>query len=95
MPPRVFRLVLGSSGKLRRKVHRTPPFPRLTRSRRPNPGAKGMLQRGPRLTRSSRKRVAEHREAANGFRLGRLVLKNIPVLGELAVFETHDVGGDP
>jgi hypothetical protein len=45
--------------------------------------------------RSDRETIAKHREAANGFRLGRLVLKNVPVLGELAVFETHDVGGDP
>ena len=27
--------------------------------------------------------------------MGRLVLKNVPVLGELAVFEAYDIGGDP
>ena len=30
--------------------------------------------------------MAEHRQTANGFRLGRLVLEDIPVLHELAVF---------
>jgi hypothetical protein len=49
----------------------------------------------PRLMRSGRETIAEHREAANRFRLGRLVLKDVPVLGELAVLETDDVGGDP
>jgi hypothetical protein len=49
----------------------------------------------PRLMRSGRETIAEHRQAANGFRFGRLVLKNVPVLGELAVFEAHDIGGDP
>jgi hypothetical protein len=44
---------------------------------------------------SGRETIAEHRETAKGFRLGRLVLKNVPVLCELAVFETHDIGGDP
>ena len=39
--------------------------------------------------------VAKHREATQGFRLRRLVLKDVPMLGELAVFETHDIGGDP
>ena len=38
--------------------------------------------------------IAEHRKSAKGFRLGRLVLKNVPVLGELAILKTHDVGGD-
>ena len=46
-------------------------------------------------SRSGREAIAEHREAATGFRLRRLVLKNVPVLGELAVFEAHDIGGDP
>ena len=27
--------------------------------------------------------------------MGRLVLKNIPMLGELTVFKAHDVSGDP
>ena len=45
--------------------------------------------------RSAREAVAEHRETADGFRLRRPVLKNIPVLGELAVLEAHDIGGDP
>jgi hypothetical protein len=31
--------------------------------------------------------ITEHWETAHGFRLGRLVLKNVPVLGELAVFD--------
>jgi hypothetical protein len=44
---------------------------------------------------SSGKFVTEHRETTNGFCLDRLVLKNVPVLGELAVFEAHDIGGDP
>jgi hypothetical protein len=52
-------------------------------------------RRAPRLTRSGRETIAEHRETAKGFRLGRLVLKDVPVLGELAVFEAHDIGGDP
>ena len=44
---------------------------------------------------SGRETIAEHRETAKGFRLSRLVLKNVPVLGELAVFEAHDVSSDP
>ena len=43
----------------------------------------------------TRETIAKHRETADGFRFGRLILKNVPVLGELAVFETDDVGGDP
>src|SRR5215472_7716818 len=39
--------------------------------------------------------VPQHRQAAQRFRAGRLVLQDVPVLSELAVFETHDVGGDP
>jgi hypothetical protein len=39
--------------------------------------------------------VAEHRQPADGLGLGRLVLKHVPVLGELAVFEAYDIGGDP
>jgi hypothetical protein len=45
--------------------------------------------------RSGRETVAEHRETAKGFYLGRFILKNVPVFGELAVFEAHDIGGDP
>ena len=47
------------------------------------------------LRMSGRKTITEHWKTANGFCLGRLVPKNVPVLGELAVFETQDVGGDP
>src|ERR1700677_5364913 len=39
--------------------------------------------------------VAEHRKAAHGFGLGRLVLQNVPMLFEKTVFEPDDVGGDP
>src|SRR6266436_8397828 len=39
--------------------------------------------------------VAEHRQAADGLVLGRLVLKHIPVLGKLAVLHADDVRGDP
>src|SRR6478672_604198 len=45
--------------------------------------------------RSAGETVAEHRQAADGFSLGRLVLKHIPVLGEFAVFHADNVGGDP
>ena len=31
--------------------------------------------------------VAEHRQSAHGFGLRRFVLEDVPVLGELAVFE--------
>jgi hypothetical protein len=34
-------------------------------------------------------------QPAHGSGLRRLVLENVPVLGELAVFEADDVGGDP
>jgi hypothetical protein len=34
-------------------------------------------------------------EATHGFRLGRLVVKDVTVLGELAVLDANDVGGDP
>jgi hypothetical protein len=43
-------------------------------------------------------RPGNHRrtsEDAQRFGLGRLVLKNVPVLDELALFEAHDIGGDP
>jgi hypothetical protein len=39
--------------------------------------------------------VAEHRKAAKGRRADNLVLKNVPIFGELAVFETYDVHGNP
>ena len=45
--------------------------------------------------RSGREAIPEHRQAAQGFRLARLVLKNVPVLGEPAVLQAHDIGGDP
>ena len=45
--------------------------------------------------RSGRETIAEHWETADRFRLGRLILKNVPVLGELAVFEAYYIGGDP
>jgi hypothetical protein len=48
-----------------------------------------------RAVRSGRETVAEHCQTNDGFRFGRLVLKNAPVLGELAVFEAHDISGDP
>jgi hypothetical protein len=44
---------------------------------------------------SLRKTIAEHGETANGFDFGRLVLKNVPVLGKLAILEAHDFGGNP
>ena len=44
--------------------------------------------------RSGREAIPEHRQAAQGFRLARLVLKNVPVLGD-AVLQAHDIGGDP
>jgi len=48
-----------------------------------------VLAHGPR---SSRKTIPKHRETAKGFRLSRLVLKNVPVLGELAVLDADNVG---
>src|SRR5258707_5662332 len=44
---------------------------------------------------SLREAVAEHRQPADGLSPGRLVLKNVPMLGESAVFDAYDVGGDP
>jgi hypothetical protein len=32
---------------------------------------------------------------ADGLGLGRLVLRHVPALGELAVLNANDVGGDP
>jgi hypothetical protein len=57
-------------------------------------GRDGSAVRTPSMC-SGRETIAEHREPARRFRLGRLILKNVPVLGELAVFEAHDIGGDP
>src|SRR5258708_793215 len=39
--------------------------------------------------------VAEHRQPADGLGRGRLVLKHVPVLGELAVLDADDVGVAP
>src|ERR1700733_570732 len=39
--------------------------------------------------------IAEHRQSANRFSLGRFVLKDVPVLGELAVLDADDVSGNP
>ena len=37
----------------------------------------------------------EHRQTAHGLGGGRFVLGDVPVLGEQAVLEADDVGGDP
>ena len=50
---------------------------------------------GEMTTRSVGEAVAEHRQPADGLGLGRLVLQDVPVLGELAVLDADDVGGDP
>jgi hypothetical protein len=47
------------------------------------------------MERSDGEAVAEHRKPAHGFGLRRFVLEDVPVLGELAVFEADDIGGDP
>src|SRR6516225_9963375 len=39
--------------------------------------------------------VAEHRQAAHGLGLRRLVLEHVPMLGELAILDAQDVGCDP
>jgi hypothetical protein len=44
---------------------------------------------------SGREPVAKHRQALHGLRLGCFVLKDVPVPGELAVFEADDVGSNP
>jgi hypothetical protein len=41
------------------------------------------------------KTVAEHRQPANGLGLGRLILEDVPVLGELAILDADNVGRDP
>src|ERR1700730_2264077 len=44
---------------------------------------------------SIREAIAEHREPALRLGFRRFVLKHIPMLGELPVFEADDVGSDP
>jgi hypothetical protein len=39
--------------------------------------------------------IAEHRETPDGFCFGRLVLENVPVLGELAVLKANDISRNP
>ena len=39
--------------------------------------------------------IAEHRQSAARFSLGRFVLKGVPVLGGLAVLDADDVSGNP
>src|SRR2546430_12099440 len=39
--------------------------------------------------------IAKHRQAALRFGFGRLILQNIPVLGEAAVLDPDNVRGDP
>src|ERR1700730_5899554 len=48
-----------------------------------------------RAARSPRELVAEHRQAADGCFLCHLVLDDVPVLGQLAVLEAHDIHYDP
>jgi len=55
----------------------------------------GMVPLGVELRSSVSELLAEHRQAALGFGLRRLVLKYIPVLGENAVGDAADVRGDP
>src|SRR5882724_3940186 len=59
-------------------------------------GAAGAKRRLERRTRSSRGKCRpEHGQAANGRFLCRFVLDDVPVLGKLAVLETHDIRHDP
>jgi hypothetical protein len=44
---------------------------------------------------SGGKAVAEHWQSTLGFSLACLVLQDIPVLGEPAVFDPDDIGSDP
>jgi hypothetical protein len=44
---------------------------------------------------SGEKAVAKHRQPALGFGFSRFVLQDIPVLSETAIFDAHDIGGDP
>ena len=46
------------------------------------------------MSRYAGKRSPKHRQSANGFSLGRFVLKDVPVLGELAVLDADDVSGN-
>ena len=55
----------------------------------------GMVPLGVELRSSVSELLAEHRQAALGFGLRRLVLKYIPVLGENAVRNAAHVRGDP
>src|ERR1700722_2835524 len=48
-----------------------------------------------RAARSPREFLAEHRQAADGCFLCHLVLDHVPVLGQLAVLEAHDIHRDP
>ena len=57
--------------------------------------AAGAYKWAPRVIRSGWETIAKHWQTASRFRLDRFVLKNVPVLGELAVFEAHDIGSDP
>ena len=45
--------------------------------------------------RSGVKRISEHGQTALGLFLSRLVLNNVPVLGEQAILHPNDVGDDP
>jgi hypothetical protein len=69
-----------------------------------NPGEVGACQaRNPdkaasilrRVARSPRELVAEHRQAAPRLLARGLVLDHVPVLGQLAVLEAHDIHHDP
>jgi hypothetical protein len=55
----------------------------------------GRIQRFSDAEMSLGKAVAKHRQPADELGLGRLVLEYVPMLGELAIFDAHDVGGDP
>ena len=49
----------------------------------------GAMGHSAHLMRSTREALAEHGETAHGFRLGGLVLKNVPMLGQFTVFESY------
>ena len=55
----------------------------------------GAMGHSAHLMRSTREALAEHGETAHGFRLGGLVLKNVPMLGQFTVFELYNIGRDP
>jgi hypothetical protein len=44
---------------------------------------------------SGAKAVAKHRWPALGCGFSRFVLQDIPALSETAIFDPHDIGGDP